>query len=178
MICSHEVRETRQPQNGLAAHAKESVSSIHASLAGPEVILGYLYKRVGTTTHAPMSPPNTHLALTAVVSALLIFRATKRAPKKHLPLLNDLKAIASQVDANDVTGEHLFGSEYDIVIVGGGEFAFVPFVSGSPKRLISPVGTAGCVLAARLSEEPNLRVLLIESGEKYILDLTSRSTGE
>ena len=62
-----------------------------------------------------MSPPNTHLALTTVVSALLIFRATKRAPKKHLPLLNDLKAIASQVDANDVTGEHLFGSEYDTV---------------------------------------------------------------
>ena len=43
-MCSHEVRETPQPQDGLAAHAKEFASSymIPASFAGPEVILGRL----------------------------------------------------------------------------------------------------------------------------------------
>ena len=78
-------------------------------------------------THAPMSPPflqNTHLAVLAVVSALLVLKATKRAPKKPL-LLNDLKDVASQVDASGVSGQQLFGSEYDIIIVGGGEFPFV-----------------------------------------------------
>jgi len=79
-------------------------------------------------THAPMSPPflqNTHLALLAVVSALLVLKATRRAPKKPR-LLNDLKDVASQVDASGVSGQQLFGSEYDIIIVGGGEFPIVP----------------------------------------------------
>lgn len=111
-------------------------------------------------------PQNTHVALLAVVSALLILKATKRAPEK--PLLKNLRDVVSQVSADGVTGRQLFESEYDMIIVGGGEFAFVSASLGplTLKRQNSPVGTAGCVLAARLSEDPDLRVLLLESGER------------
>ena len=70
-------------------------------------------------------PPKTYLTLLAVVSALLILKA-RRAPKKPL-LLKDLKAAASV----DITGQP-FDSEYDIIIVGGGEFPLSLFVSAPP----------------------------------------------
>jgi hypothetical protein len=64
-------------------------------------------------------PQNTHLAVIALVSALLILKVTKRAPER--PLLKNLK----DASAEGVTGQLLPEPEYDIVIVGGGEFAFV-----------------------------------------------------
>lgn len=53
----------------------------------------------------------------ALVSALLILAAARRAAKKP-SLLTDIR----NVDTGDVTSRQLFGSEYDIIIVGGGEF--------------------------------------------------------
>ena len=71
-------------------------------------------------------PQNTHLAVLALASALLILKVTKRAPET--PLLKNLGDVGSQVGADSIIGQPLPEPEYDIIIVGGGEFAFV-FVS-------------------------------------------------
>lgn len=69
-------------------------------------------------------PQNSHVAVLAVVSALLILKLVKRAPEKSL--LKNLKDVVAQVGVDSVTGQQSFESEYDIIIVGGGEFAFPP----------------------------------------------------
>jgi len=74
-------------------------------------------------------PQKTHLALLAVASALLILKAVKRAPKKPI-LLTDLKDVPSKVDADGFTGQQLFDPEYDIIIVGGGEFPLLSIYLG------------------------------------------------
>ena len=87
-------------------------------------MLASIHKRNTTVTHAtyttPMSPSeNSQLALVALISAFLIFKATKLATGKPR-LLKDLKDVASHAD-----GRQLFDTEYDIIIVGGGESLFV-----------------------------------------------------
>jgi len=99
------------------------------------------------------------LAVASITALTIILR---RLTAKQTKLITDYAKVARKVNDNGLEFD-----EWDFIIVGGGmkHLSYChPRIFHNHDFELVYIGTAGCVLASRLSDNPNMRVLLIEAG--------------
>src|SRR6267154_536705 len=111
-------------------------------------LINVLQVRVGPRTNCFLGAAACSAALTIILRRLIA---------KQPNFIMDYTKVARKVNRHGLQFD-----EWDFIIVGGGRIYLFRKQCILWSRTRS--GTAGCVLASRLSENPNLRVLLIEAG--------------
>jgi hypothetical protein len=104
------------------------------------------------------SDPHARVALagSGVLTALLLLLRLRRLNK--VP-----RYISDPSKVGNVIGDQI--RQYDVIIVGGGAPLFNCALNIKTNAYFR-AGTSGCVLASRLSEDPSVRVLLLEAGQR------------